>query len=205
MTIDLDAIRARLAAAKMPPLQVNRCDHARGAINWQVQEADHDGEQHYAVLAQIVDLETRNAKAKATLLCHAPDDIAALLAEYEDWQTRAERAETAVAVRSDYFHLLEQRDALRARVAELEAELANERGEGEPPSEGWRYSHARDRWEHPRLRSTWRTGWTRCADGTDHVTWGWEIGFSDSVFAEGRELTARAAMKAADVKAKEEV
>ena len=99
----------------------------------------------------------------------------------------------------------EEIQALRARVAELEAELANERGEGEPPSEGWRYSHARDRWEHPRLRSTWRTGWTRCADGTDHVTWGWEIGFSDSVFAEGRELTARAAMKAADVKAKEEV
>jgi len=120
VTIDIDAIRARLAAAKMPPLQVNRCDHARGAINWQVQEADHDGEQHYAVLAQIVDLETRNAKAKATLLCHAPDDIAALLAECEEWQARAVRAETAVAVRSDYFPLLEQRDALRARVAELE-------------------------------------------------------------------------------------
>ena len=123
MIIDIDAIRARLAAAKMPPLQVNRCDHARGAINWQVQEADHDGEQHYAVLAQIVDLETRNAKAKATLLCHAPDDIAALLAECEEWQARAVRAETAVAVRSDYFPLLEQRDALRVRVAEMEAVL----------------------------------------------------------------------------------
>jgi hypothetical protein len=38
---------------------------------------------------------------------------------------------------------------LRARVAELEATLANERGEGEPPCEGWAFSHKSDSWQAP--------------------------------------------------------
>ena len=84
-------------------------------------------------------------------------------------------------------------EALLARVAELEAELANERGEGEPPSAGWIYEDdAGRRWTRP--------GWTvyRLDDGVD---WQYSRDHGDWVSAP----TARAAMKAADVKAKEEV
>jgi hypothetical protein len=46
--------------------------------------------------------------------------------------------------------------ALKARIAELDAAnaellatLANERGEGEPPCEGWGYFPRMDRWQAP--------------------------------------------------------
>jgi len=38
---------------------------------------------------------------------------------------------------------------LLARIAELEATLANERGEGEAPCEGWVYSQRSGRWRAP--------------------------------------------------------
>lgn len=38
------------------------------------------------------------------------------------------------------LQLTDERDALRAQLAEAEATLANERGEGEPPEEGWRWT-----------------------------------------------------------------
>jgi hypothetical protein len=85
--------------------------------------------------------------------------------------------------------------ALYAERDDLAATLANERGEGEPPSPGWTYSHSQGRWSHPDGRWVWRNAWLRLADGTDCIRWGWErLGPS----AEGREVTARAAMKAAD-------
>ena len=46
-------------------------------------------------------------------------------------------------------------DALTARLAEAEATLANERGEGEPPSEGWTWTGTcwtRDLWNNEQAR-----------------------------------------------------
>lgn len=59
---------------------------------------------------------------------------------------------------------------LRARVAELEATVANERGQGAPPVEGWEWGSEEEAWEFFRTDGGWfhitRTpkGWTWDAD-----------------------------------------
>ena len=85
---------------------------------------------------------------------------------------------------------------LRADLAEALATLANERGEGEPPEEGW--------------RSVSSTNWTRGVGGTPGYAsvsrgtpkafpWTWYTGGH-----EGHAPTARAAMRAASAAAKGE-
>jgi hypothetical protein len=82
---------------------------------------------------------------------------------------------------------------------ELAATLANERGEGEPPSEGWTYRENMNQWERDRgdwecivkrddRARSWRFEWVNYAEGGD-VDEDWPDGAAD---------TARAAMKAAD-------
>ena len=107
--------------------------------------------------------------------------------------------------------------ALRERIAELEATLANERGEGEPPSEGWARNDIDPkregvawyvRWEadgsEPQEDDTEQTrvAWVRRTEGC-MIEWMWEIEksvgrMSDPMLASGRAPTARAAMIAAD-------
>ena len=79
-------------------------------------------------------------------------------------------------------------ELLVARIAELEATLANERGEGEAPCEGWEW------WRSERA-------WALCKDGCGfHVTrtakgWTWD---GDRVSSGQPHFdTARAAMRAA--------
>jgi hypothetical protein len=83
---------------------------------------------------------------------------------------------------------------LRARVAELEATLANERGEGEPPVEGWRYDGRCD---------NGRPGVWECVERELIVTRplppavGWRYARRGGVQVWGQALTARDAMRAA--------
>lgn len=103
----------------------------------------------------------------------------------------------------------EERQALRAEVAELRAALANDRGEGEPPSEGWKRNETGE--------STWeKVLATQQPDGDfdpeptdilnvyrDGGSWAWERrtdqpGKTLALIATGRADTARACMRAAD-------
>lgn len=111
-------------------------------------------------------------------------------------------------------------DRVRAMVAErdeLAATLANERGEGEPPSEGWARNDIDPkregvawyvRWEadgsEPQDDDTEQTrvAWVRRTEGC-MIEWMWEIEksvgrMSDPMLASGRAPTARDAMIAAD-------
>ena len=123
----------------------------------------------------------------------------------------------AAAMRERIAALEEERDAALARVAELEATLANERGEGEPPSEGWARNDIDPkregvawyvRWEadgsEPQDDDTEQTrvAWVRRTEGC-MIEWMWEIEksvgrMSDPMLASGRAPTARDAMIAAD-------
>ena len=112
--------------------------------------------------------------------------------------------------------VLEAVDALAARVRELEAALANERGEGEPPSEGWQFrlENSEPIWQrlpgndiHADVTPTEARGG---ADGgwEDARGWHWWVvtapGGSydgvrpDAVRADGFAPTAREAMVQAD-------
>ena len=83
-------------------------------------------------------------------------------------------------------------DALRAVVAErdeLAATLANERGEGEPPSEGWEWRSGDRSWSTPMLLVL-----------LHEAGWGWCFRKASGRKGHGikTEPTARAAMIAAD-------
>lgn len=81
----------------------------------------------------------------------------------------------------------EERQTLRAEVAELRATLANDRGEGEPPSEGWKWNqHARFWHRGSRDRTAYWNDFGR--------SWWWQVGDTTS----GPYKSARSAMKAAD-------
>jgi hypothetical protein len=83
---------------------------------------------------------------------------------------------------------------LFGRIAELEATLANERGEGEPPVEGWRYDGRCD---------NGRPGVWECVERELIVTRplppavGWRYARRGGVQVWGQALTARDAMRAA--------
>ena len=106
--------------------------------------------------------------------------------------------------------LIVQRDAALTRIAELEATLANERGEGEPPSEGWkaRRRGGEARWvlhnERPgRVLDVVR----RMGDAPRTIVshwWDREVNQEGEVVvthAEGEAETMRAAMRAAQIHA----
>ncbi len=85
---------------------------------------------------------------------------------------------------------------LRAENAELLATLANERGEGEAPVEGWRYIPSLGDWQAP-TGVVRRISWLRLPDGTSKACWGWERWEADGGRTDGVCDTARAAMRAA--------
>ena len=84
--------------------------------------------------------------------------------------------------------LLSTEQMLLARIAELEATLANERGEGEPPVKGWRWIHVEWSNHTTDLMHTFREG----------DVWIWErLVLGGIVVRKGTAATARDAMRAA--------
>lgn len=82
---------------------------------------------------------------------------------------------------------------LAASLAEAEATLANERGEGEPPCEGWHYSIGRAAWVcQPWILTPRREGPELAVRRGDP----WRV-WVDGVCVYGQHPTARAAMRAA--------
>lgn len=117
------------------------------------------------------------------------------------------------AAPADVVDLIAHIDALTAERDELAATLANERGEGEPPSEGW----TRNDFDHAAAGLAWyrpveRDGSTAKEGSTEYPwvlwvfrkpggeAWVWERDHSDSTRQsdDGEAPTARAAMRAAD-------
>ena len=100
----------------------------------------------------------------------------------------------ADAMMSPERNLTPTEQMLLARIAELEAALANERGEGEPPVPGWRYDARCDEG---------RPGVWECAEKELIVTRplppavGWRYARRGGVQVWGQALTARDAMRAA--------
>ena len=106
----------------------------------------------------------------------------------------------------DVATLLAEVDRLRESVAELEATIVNERGEGEPPVPGWvatvvniddssRSGRKVVRWIGPASSSVERTGtgwWMRAGVNPDPYK-------ADQALLSGHSPTARAAMRAAVV------
>ena len=91
-------------------------------------------------------------------------------------------------------------DALAARLAEVEAALLNERGEGEPPSEGWERSRSAvpGGWiKRPAPGAPWiaSVGMEHgtAHDGTAFRRWRWFVPTTS-----GEAPTAREAMRQAD-------
>lgn len=90
-------------------------------------------------------------------------------------------------IRTNVRALVEALAAKEAENAELLATLANERGEGEPPCEGWEWQPGIQEWRHGRHLAR------RNARG-----WGWEYNNAMAGrWVAGDALTARAAMRAA--------
>lgn len=153
--------------------------------------------------------------------CSAALREALALAVEEVGRLRAHRELCATNLLKGYETGKEEaRDAigrLQERVVELEATIANERGEGEPPSEGWARNDIDPkregvawyvRWEadgsEPQEDDTEQTrvAWVRRTEGC-MIEWMWEIEksvgrMSDPMLASGRAPTARDAMIAAD-------
>lgn len=87
-------------------------------------------------------------------------------------------------------------DILTARLAESEATLLNERGEGDPPSEGWEWDGDGGQWVRFVSESVGVAYVSRSGSG-----WAWEADYGTD--GEGPHPTARAAMKAADAATRE--
>jgi len=80
---------------------------------------------------------------------------------------------------------------LLGRLAELEATLANERGEGEPPVPGWRWTPHIRAWQVDRDGKPWADVFR------DGVRWYWQHWVPTSCELGGYEDSARDAMRAA--------
>ena len=92
------------------------------------------------------------------------------------------------AMMSPERNLMPTEQMLLARIAELEATLANERGEGEPPVKGWRWIHVEWSNHTTDLMHTFREG----------DVWIWErVVLGGVVVRKGTAATARDAMRAA--------
>lgn len=90
-----------------------------------------------------------------------------------------------------------------AEIRELRATLANERGEGEGPSEGWFFEYGQAAWRRAADRETHRC----CSVWMTEERGQWWFGVSDVgdnewpdavEWSDGREQSAREAMRAAD-------
>ena len=113
------------------------------------------------------------------------------------------RSEPMIEVWTENAALIAQAPAMLARIAELEAAnaellatLANERGEGEAPCEGWRYIPSLGDWQSP-IGVVRRISWLRLPDGASKACWGWERWEVDGGRIDGVCDTARSAMRAA--------
>lgn len=182
---DLAAIRARLDAATPGPW-------AREGLSVSVTYPCSEG-------WEVADCGTSRspdtAQFNADLIAHAPADLAALLDEVEllraqllDWNEELRRtAEVLHREPMDAHALHEVAAEIVAERDEAVAALANERGEGEPPGEGWAWDGA-----------YWRSGPVvvkRYEDIDDG--WGaWEGRISHT--DHGLRYSAREAMRAAD-------
>ena len=112
------------------------------------------------------------------------------------------------ALAADLRAAREEVERLRAELAEAQATLANERGEGEPPVPGFVFAgHAGERCAWQRVDGPVGTYVTREIDNMGRVRWQWAViedryGTDQSPrfrdLARGYEPTARSAMRAAN-------
>lgn len=105
------------------------------------------------------------------------------------------------------YALVDVEDPRDARIAELEATLANDRGEGEPPATGWKWAVENGEGTWRRLGDPARADVHRAhRDPEDAVVdrhrWHWWVvsgSYEEPViYASGWEDTAREAMRATD-------
>lgn len=125
-----------------------------------------------------------------------PQARAALVTIDQARETLAQRDRTAAFVGYADRELAESLRAAIKAHDELAATLANERGEGGPPSEGWESGSAAApgfHWHRPEASVSFVTGTTY--GGVGFKRWEWRVYRSRD---RGEADTARAAMKAAD-------
>lgn len=109
-------------------------------------------------------------------------------------KARAALAEAGDTDMDNMGHLraaLTEIDRLTAAMVEAEATIANERGEGEPPTPGWNYDAGE--WVHP--DATVSPVVVTALGGSVRRRWEW-----GTVDKAGQRDTARAAMRAATLK-----
>ena len=117
-------------------------------------------------------------------------DLAAIRARADDRAFIAHAREDVPRLLAEVDRLTAERDEAWREAAELRATLENERGEGEPPCEGWEFFPGGPSWH--------------CAPGTwvrpvPEMGWCWYTYAEDesTIAARGEAKTARAAMRAA--------
>lgn len=217
--LDLDEtlapIRERLAAATPGPWA------AHDGVEYS-EEGPYQASPPYVSASGENVVEGCWSDADAALIAHAPTDLATLLALVDT--LAGERDRLAAIVRGyestarktyllgvsdeDHAALVAERDAATRRAEEAERErdaandlsvelaatLANERGEGEPPSDGWEWTIC-----------AWGRGVDDCDALVSHVghsddnlpPWEW-LARVDGRWQRGLAPTARAAMRLAD-------
>lgn len=115
MPLDLDAIRARAEAARTMVSDLCKPLHTKGYRRW------------------IMSIPARPDHDPDLVIAVSLGDIPALIA-------RVRELEEALSAAASVQRAQAQANAMSIREAdELRAEIANERGEGDGPSEGWRY------------------------------------------------------------------
>jgi hypothetical protein len=147
------------------------------------------------------------ATGDAKLFAAAPDLAATVVA----LEAERDEARAALAGSVDPLFATSLRENVRAKLIptmgeeintlaadrdELRAALLNERGEGEPPSAGWRWVNGLcgRQWSH--------TNGSAVSPRKREDGWGWDTSLG-AHYQEGVEPTAREAMRAADRAAKE--
>lgn len=127
--------------------------------------------------------------------------IAALVARVRQLEAERDERERQHAARG--AEAVAVIDALRVELAELRATLANERGEGEGPSEGWEWANYSGRWGNPNGWSLIERGLSFAAVGRNADGTGWDWHAMVPVVlrgvASGTAPTAREAMRQADL------
>lgn len=130
----------------------------------------------------------------AALIANARTDIPALVARVR--QLEAERDER------ERQHAARGAEAV-AVIDALRVELANERGEGEGPSEGWEWASYPGRWGNPNGWSLIERGLSHAAVGrnADGTGWDWYAMVPSALRGgvSGSAPTAREAMRQADL------
>ena len=205
-TEELEAIRARAEAATPGPWTHGGYP-LKGIGGPEVLAA---GDVHLLTMVCRPDDDT-----DATFIAHARQDVPALCDEVARLTSECHAMDEAItiacadrgAVAADLRAAREEVERLRAELAEAQATLANERGEGSPPVPGFAFignNGERSAWS--RVDGPVGAYATREIDNMGRVRWSWAViedryGSDESPrfrdIARGYAPTAREAMRAA--------